>query len=196
MTVLMRARDGWTQPLAVAEWTAAATPVERTLLASLRGPVLDLGCGPGRLVVALAERGVPALGVDASGQAVDQARARGATALRHSVFDPLPGEGRWRSVLLLDGNVGIGGAPVQLLRRVARLLSGDGRAVVETAPPGAGSWAGEARLERDGEVSGWFPWARLAADDLARVAAAAGLRPSGWHVAAGRWFVRLGRVSA
>ncbi|SDT14793.1 class I SAM-dependent methyltransferase [Jiangella sp. DSM 45060] len=196
MTVLMRGRDGWTQPLAVAAWTASATPAERTLLASLRGPVLDLGCGPGRLVVALGELGIPALGVDASAHAVDQARARGATALRHSVFDALPGEGRWHSVLLLDGNVGIGGAPVDLLRRVARLLSGDGRAVVEAAPPGAGSWTGEARLERDDEISGWFPWARVAADDLARVAAAAGLRLAGWHVTAGRWFARLGRVVA
>ncbi|WP_053206102.1 class I SAM-dependent methyltransferase [Jiangella muralis] len=196
MTVLMRARDGWTQPLAVAAWTAAATPAERALLASLRGPVLDLGCGPGRLVVALGELGIPALGVDASAHAVDQARARGATALRHSVFDPLPGEGRWHSVLLLDGNVGIGGAPVDLLRRVGRLLSGDGRAVVEAAPPGAGSWTGEARLERDDEISGWFPWARVGADDLVRVAAAAGLRLTGWHVAAGRWFARLGRVVA
>ncbi|SDU78023.1 methyltransferase domain-containing protein [Jiangella alkaliphila] len=196
MTVLMRGRDGWSQPLALADWTAAATPAERALLASLRGPVLDLGCGPGRLVVALAELGVPALGVDASTHAVDQARARGATALRYSVFDPLPGEGRWQSVLLLDGNVGIGGAPVELLRRVARLLAGDGRVVVETGPPGAGSWWGEARLERDDEISGWFPWARVAADDIARLAAAAGLRPAGWHVAAGRWFARLSRVVA
>ncbi|WP_232827603.1 methyltransferase domain-containing protein [Jiangella endophytica] len=192
----MRSRDGWTQSLAVAAWTAAATPAERALLASLRGPVLDLGCGPGRLVVALAELGVPALGVDASGHAIDQARARGATALRHSVFDPLPGEGRWRSVLLFDGNVGIGGAPVDLLGRVARLLSGDGRAVVETAPPGTGSWTGEARLERDDETSGWFPWARVAADDLVRVAAAAGLWLSGWHIEGDRWFARLGRVIA
>lgn len=196
MTVVMRGRDGWTRPLELAAWTAPATTAERALLASLRGPVLDLGCGPGRLVVALAELGVPALGVDASVHAVDQARARGATALRHSVFDPLPGEGRWQSVLLLDGNVGIGGSPVDLLRRVALLLSGGGRAVVETVPPGAGSWAGEARLERDDEVSGWFPWARVAADDIAHVAAAAGLLLSGWHVAGGRWFARLRREAA
>ncbi|MBB5788553.1 class I SAM-dependent methyltransferase [Jiangella mangrovi] len=196
MTVLMRGRDGWALPLALAEWAAPATAAERALLASLRGPVLDLGCGPGRLLVALAELGVPALGVDASAHAVDQARARGAAVLRHSVFDPLPGEGRWQSVLLLDGNVGIGGAPVALLRRVARLLAGDGRAVVEAAPPGAGSWTGEARLERDDEISGWFPWARVAADDLVRVATAAGLCVAGWHVTAGRWFARLRRPVA
>ncbi|TDC49711.1 methyltransferase domain-containing protein [Jiangella ureilytica] len=196
MTVLMRGRDGSAQPLAVADWTAPATAAERTLLASLRGPVLDLGCGPGRLVVALAELGVPALGVDASVHAVDQAQARGATALRRSVFDALPAEGRWQSVLLLDGNVGIGGAPAQLLRRVARLLAGDGSAVVEVAPPGSVTRCGEARLERGDEISGWFPWAWVSADDLVRIAAAAGLRLAGWHVAAGRWFARLGRVVA
>ncbi len=194
MTVLMRSRDGSAQPLAVADWTAPATPTERALLAALRGPVLDLGCGPGRLVAALAELGVPALGVDASGHAVAQARERGAMALRHSVFDPLPGEGRWQSVLLLDGNIGIGGAPVELLRRVARLLAGDGRAVVEAAPPGAATRCGEAQLERGDDVSGWFPWAWVSADDLVRIADAAGLQLAGWHVAAGRWFARLGRV--
>ena len=33
--------------------------------------------------------------------------------------DPMPGEGRWDTVLLADGNIGIGGAPVALLRRTA-----------------------------------------------------------------------------
>ena len=53
-------------PLDIAGWSSRADPVELRRLAAVRGPVLDIGCGPGRLLVALGERGIPALGVDAS----------------------------------------------------------------------------------------------------------------------------------
>ena len=77
----------------------------------MAGPVLDVGCGPGRLVLGLAQRGTVALGVDPAPAAVALARSRGAPVLQRSVFDPLPGQGRWRTVLLADGNIGIGGDP-------------------------------------------------------------------------------------
>ena len=58
-----------------------------------------------------------ALGLDLSPVAVRLARARGAEAILRSVFADVPGAGRWRTALLLDGNIGIGGAPVPLLER-------------------------------------------------------------------------------
>ena len=70
--------------------------------------------------------------------AVGHAIERQATALVRSVFDPLPGTGRWATALLFDGNVGIGGDPARLLRRVRRAARPDGRAIVEMAPPGSG----------------------------------------------------------
>ncbi|EWM14177.1 methyltransferase type 12 [Kutzneria sp. 744] len=82
---------------------------DELLLAACLGPTLDVGCGPGRLVEALTRRGVIALGVDVSPVAVDLTQARGAPALCRDVFDRIPGEGRWRHVLLADGNIGIGG---------------------------------------------------------------------------------------
>lgn len=39
-----------------------------------RGPVVDLGCGPGRHLVALAEHGVAAVGVDLSAALLEEAR--------------------------------------------------------------------------------------------------------------------------
>ena len=88
------------------------------MLARCEAPVLDVGCGPGRLVGALNARGVPALGIDISARAVEQARGRGAMALRRAVEQPVPAEGRWGTVLLADGNIGIGGDPAALLRPV------------------------------------------------------------------------------
>ena len=44
--------------------------------------------------------------------------------------------GTYRTILLLDGNIGIGGAPVMLLKRAGELLDDDGAIVVETDPCG------------------------------------------------------------
>ncbi len=191
MSVLLRFRHGATRDLPTGDWDSPARPEELELLRDMDGPVLDLGCGPGRLVAALAEMGTPALGVDASPVAVESARRRGATVLQRSLFDALPGEGRWRSVLLFDGNVGIGGDPVCLLRRMAALLAVGGRAMVEVDPPGSPTMASEARLERAGEITEWFPWACVGADELDLVAADTGLRRTEWRSVDGRWFALL-----
>jgi SAM-dependent methyltransferase len=175
VTVILRARDGSATALPVNDWCAPATTAELAILARLHGPVLDLGCGPGRLVVALAAMGVPALGIDVSGNAVAQAEAVGAAVLRRSIFDPLPGEGRWRAALLFDGNIGIGGDPIRLLRRVARVLGRHGRVVVEVGAHDVRTRMTTARLERDEHVTPWFPWAWVGGDALPWFAARAGL---------------------
>jgi len=95
--LVLRAEDGEVLGGSAAGWCGAATAEERALLARLPGPVLDVGCGPDRLVVALLELGVPALGVDTAPGAVAMARQQGASVLARSVFDRLPAEGRWGS---------------------------------------------------------------------------------------------------
>ena len=40
------------------------------------GPVLEVGCGPGELALALAERGLQVPGVDLAGAAIEHARAK------------------------------------------------------------------------------------------------------------------------
>ena len=195
MSVVLRSRSGPTRSLAADAWHAPATTSECSLIEILDGPVLDLGCGPGRLVQAAAELGFVALGVDASPLAVAAARDRGLAVLLRSVFDPLPGEGRWGSVLLIDGNVGIGGDPTELLRRAATLVTPTGTVVVEVEPPGVTSSTGDARLERCGETSDWFPWAWVGADDIDLFASPVGLRRRSWWTGDDRWFALLGRHS-
>lgn len=180
-------------PLAVDRWHASADPVERALLATVDDAVLDIGCGPGRIVAELAGQGRVALGVDSSPAAVAATRGRGAPVLLRSAFDPLPGEGRWSSVLLLDGNVGIGGDPVALLARCAALLRPGGQLVAEVEPPGVAARSLTVRLESDGVTTRWFPWAQVGADDAAGLAATAGLRSAGRTEADGRWFARAVR---
>lgn len=160
----------------VRRWRADAGRSDRWLLDRCQGPTIDLGCGPGRLVAALTERGVPALGVDSSMVAIQLCAQRGAVALRRDVFEELPGEGRWHHVLLIDGNLGIGGDPVTLLRRARRLLHGHGSVLVELTRR-RGLWTGPARLlGPNGASTGWFPWAQVGMDAIVGVAAGAGLQ--------------------
>src|SRR5246500_3591227 len=123
--LVLRTADGRALPLQLSRWCGLPDTADEELLRHCRGPVLDVGCGPGRLTVALTERGIPALGVDISQAAVAQVRRAGAPALHRSVFDPLPAQGRWATVLLADGNIGIGGVPARLLRRCAELAAPD-----------------------------------------------------------------------
>ena len=128
--------DGSRKPLPVDGWLSES-PGDKSILDRCEGPTLDIGSGPGRLTVALAERGIPALGIDITPYAVDLARSSGALVMQRDVFDRVPGTGRWTTVLLADGNIGIGGDPAALLRRVAELLAPQGRALVELEPPGS-----------------------------------------------------------
>ena len=176
-----------------AHWTGGLRPGDEGLLARCDGPTIDVGCGPGRLTAALTDRGHPAMGIDVSAEAVRQARRRGAIALCRSVFDRVPAEGRWRHVLLADGNLGIGGDPARLLLRCARLLDHGGTVLAELLPPGERTWATSVVLRHDGRQSGAFPWAGVAACDVAALADTATLRVLELWTEAGRWFTNLVR---
>jgi SAM-dependent methyltransferase len=187
--LVLRTTDGRALPLQVSRWCAPPDAADEELLRYCRGPVLDVGCGPGRLTAALIGRGIPALGVDISRAAVARTRQAGAPALRRSVFDPLPGQGRWATVLLADGNIGIGGLPARLLRRCAQLLAPGGRILIE-AEPGNVNEQLTARLEHpDGRRGPVFPWARLGSGALLHAATEAGLHVRGQWRHAEREFV-------
>jgi SAM-dependent methyltransferase len=150
-----------------------------------------VGCGPGRHLAALARRGVPALGIDPSPAACAVARAHGVIVVRGSVFGPVPAAGEWRTALLLDGNLGIGGVPTRLLRCVTRLVRHGGAIIVELDRPGDGVRRARVRLQCGDVCSAPFPWAFVSADAIDGLAARAGLLVTDRLVAGGRWFARL-----
>ena len=74
MTAVLRAPDGTALPAGAHRWLEPLTVEDDSVLSRAVGPVLDVGCGPGRHVLALAERGVVALGIDITPAALDLAR--------------------------------------------------------------------------------------------------------------------------
>ncbi|MGH8934490.1 MAG: class I SAM-dependent methyltransferase [Egibacteraceae bacterium] len=184
-------RKGETITLDLARWLGDATAAERRLLDMAVPPVLDIGCGPGRLAADLRRRGVAVLGIDVAPGAVSRTSDRGVPVLRRSVFDDVPGAGRFGSALLVDGNMGIGGDPMRLLRRVRHLLRPGGLALVEVEPPGAVTRRLDVRLDTVSGVSDWSAWAQVGADDVAWIGVAAGYALIEVVAAEDRWFAVL-----
>ena len=180
----VRHDDGRLKKLPVRSWLGgrgADARFDHAVVGMCQGPTIDLGCGPGRLVAHLVKRGVPALGVDLSATAVKLARSSGAPALRRDVFEPLPGAGRWHTVLLADGNVGMGGDPSRVLGRAAELLCRGGQCVAEFDTTTTGVDVGWVRLESSHTVGPWFRWASVGIDSVPALAAEVGLGVSGVH---------------
>jgi SAM-dependent methyltransferase len=162
--------------LDVARWLDDPDTADGTVLDRCVEPVLDVGCGPGRMVRACYDRDIAALGVDVAAEAVALSNSRGGPALLGDVFGDLPAEGSWATILLLDGNVGIGGDVCRLLTRIAALLAEDGVLIAEASPGARDERRMAVRLRVGGRLgSELFPWSVIGAAGLVGCARAAGL---------------------
>ncbi|TQN30966.1 methyltransferase family protein [Haloactinospora alba] len=193
--LFLRRRDGWMLPLEVERWCAGADTSDMSVLRRCEGSVLDLGCGPGRMVAALSALGCPTLGVDVSPAAVSRSVHAGGPAVCGSVFDPVPGEGDWGTALLLDGNIGIGGDVRALLRRVGELVAPEGLLLAEAAPVDVDERV-HVRVDDGCGGSGpdEFPWARAGVAALLSYGQDAGWALVERWTAPGRAFVALRRA--
>ncbi|MGK0275903.1 MAG: SAM-dependent methyltransferase [Ilumatobacter sp.] len=167
---------------------------ERSFLKRLSGPILDIGCGPGRAAAYLRQRDVPALGLDANAGLVALARSNGALCVHQNAFEPVPFEGRWQQVLLLDGNIGIGGDPAKLLERLRRILIPGGRALIEVERNGTCRQM-IVREHVSGRIGEPFAWATLTMSGLDELIAGHGWRCEYVHEIDDRLIVELERLA-
>ena len=177
--------------LDVARWSGEADDVDLMVVARCEPPVVDLGCGPGRMVVALNRSGRAALGVDLSGAAVAASMSRGGLALHRRVTDRLPGEGRWGTALLVDSNIGMGGDVRALLGRCRELVGAGGLVICEVDSTADRDEVHQVVVSSDGLTSAPLPWGRIGARALARVALGLDLLVTEEWSAGGRVFVTL-----
>jgi len=74
--------EGWDEYAPFYDWENARTlgrrdvPFWRTVALNCRGPLLELGCGTGRISIPLARAGVPVVGIDRSEPMLARARQR------------------------------------------------------------------------------------------------------------------------
>ena len=110
--------------------------IESAVLATQPETVMDVGCGEGWLVRALAQRGIFARGVDAIPALVDAATRLGGEFAVASYDDIAQGRLAWKADTVSCNFALIGKeSTAQLLRAVHGLLNPDGRFVVQTLHP-------------------------------------------------------------
>lgn len=103
---------------------------DRELLPSIEaGPVLDLGAGAGRASLYLQGRGFAVTAVESSPGAAEVCRRRGVTDVRVGDLNDPPTDQPWQTILLLCGNLGLGGSWEGNRRLLTRLA--------QSAAPGA-----------------------------------------------------------
>ena len=166
----------------------------------VRGRVLDLGCGAGRVSLELQRRGSEVVGVDVSPLAVEVARKRGAADARvGTVATALQGGELFDTILLLGNNLGLlsgEGRGRQLLRTLAQLATERGRILAGSYDPydAASELARRyhARNRRRGKLGGverlrvryrqyatpWYDVLFASRDELTELAAG-----TGWRIA-------------
>jgi SAM-dependent methyltransferase len=118
-----------------AKWPKA----ERKAMRLVRGRVLDVGTGAGRVPLYLQERGHEVVGIDISPGAVEVARRRGAKDVRKLRVTQVSGKlGRFDTIVMFGNNFGLVGnarrAP-WLLRRFRSITNDGARILAESVDP-------------------------------------------------------------
>lgn len=170
----------------------------RRAMRFVRGRVLDIGCGAGRVCLHVQERGGEAVGIDSSPGAIEVCRRRGA---RHAHVLPVErlddSLGLFDTVVMLGNNVGLltdAEAGPKLLHRLHAITTRRGRIVGESRDPEGtddpvhlryhkenrrrGRLPGQVRIRvrHRGTATPWFDYLMLAPPDLERLAEGTGWR--------------------
>lgn len=161
----------------------------------LAGPVLDLGAGAGRVALHLQERGLAVTAVESSPGAAEVCRRRGVADVRvHDLNDP-PADRAWGTVLLLCGNLGLGGSWEGNRRLLATLADrcAPGAVLVGDSVDGRPRPQVRLRIRHDGVVTPWWDQRNLAADEVGALVDGSGWTLEEQRVEGVEHWVRLRR---
>jgi hypothetical protein len=177
------------------EWPS----IEQEAMAHVRGRVLDVGCGPGRVALYLQEKGHNVVAIDNSPLAIEVARQRGVRQANVlSITQVNSRLGVFDTIVMMGNNFGLFGSPKRarwLLRRWRPLTTRKSMILAETRDPShtadplhtayhaynrqRGRMAGQARIRvRFRRVKGpWFDYLFVSRDELREI-----LSGTGWQL--------------
>jgi SAM-dependent methyltransferase len=173
-------------------------PPERRAMRYVRGRVLDVGVGAGRVALYLQERGHEVVGIDNSPLTVEVARRRGVKNVRLLPFREVgPELGVFDTVVMMCNNFGLFGSAAgarRMLRRLRGLTTADARIVAGSRNPydtdnpahlayhehnrRRGRMSGQLRARtRHGIYRGrWFDYLLVSPDEMRELAESGGWR--------------------
>ena len=173
--------------------------VERQALRYVRGRVLDVGTGAGRVALELQRRGRRVVGIEVSRRAAQVARKRGAKDVRMMQLEKLDDSlGRFDTVVMFGNNLGLLGNKTkakQILRSLHAITTERGRIVGTNHDPHQtkdprhrayhrrnrvlGRMPGQVRLRLRYHhlTSPWMDWLFLSPRELGEL-----LDGTGWHI--------------
>jgi SAM-dependent methyltransferase len=175
-------------------------PQERRAMRLVRGRVLDVGAGAGRVALHLQERGHEVVAIDLSPGAIEVCRRRGVRDARVlSIDDVDESLGTFDTVVMYGNNFGLFASAAKarrLLRRFHRLTSDRGRIIAQTRDVGGtdnpdhleyqaynrerGRLSGQIRIRvrHRRYATPWFDYLMVGPDELRDI-----LEGTGWHLA-------------
>jgi SAM-dependent methyltransferase len=133
------------------------------------GPVLDLGAGAGRAGLYLQDRGLRVTAVDASPGAAAVCHRRGLADVRLGDVNNPPADQAWAGILLLCGNLGLGGSWAGNRRLLARLagLAAPGAVLVGDSVTPDGPAQVVLRIRYRELITPWWPQYNIPARQMA-----------------------------
>lgn len=176
--------DGTAVPAMHPEWFFRSEndwdPEERRLLSAVtEGPVLDLGAGAGRAALALQHRGLQVTAVEVSRGAAEVCRRRGVQDVRQEDLNDPPTDHVWRAILLLCGNLGLGGSwdgNRRLLRRLAE-ISAPASVLLADSVNYTGRAEIRLRIRYGDTVTPWWPQRNVSAGEVEAL-----VEGTGWRI--------------
>lgn len=174
---------------------------ERQSMRYVRGRVVDVGCGAGRVALHLQGRGFDVVGVDESPRAIRAARLHGIEQARCMSIDSLtPLIGSFDTIVLFGNNFGIFGTPERLQRELTRWAGATppaARILAESTNPYCGgapaldrSYYHEnrrrgrlpgsvtLRIRYGNSVGPWFDWLFVSRSEMRALLRGTGWRPT------------------
>jgi len=112
---------------------------EKEAMKYVRGKVLDIGCGAGRHVLYLQNKGFDVLGIDISPLAIKVCKLRGLKKAKVLSITQISSKlGKFDTILMMGNNFGLFGNPKRarwLLKKFHKITKEKGRIIAETRDP-------------------------------------------------------------